>query len=80
MYNKSSKSWWNIKKYMRFRIYFARSSIWAQLQYSNSSSLEAGIKWSQDVRFENDSRTEKMANKGGPKITSSAFTNQYAER
>ena len=72
---KSSKSWWNIKRYMSFRIYFLRSSIWVQLRCSNSSSLGAVIKWSQDVLFENVCRTEKMANKVRPNITSIYFTN-----
>ena len=58
---------------MSFRIYFPRSSIWVQLQYSNSNGLEAVIKWSQDVLFENVCRTEKMGNKFGPNITSISY-------
>ena len=78
-YNKSSKYWWNIKKYMSFRIYFSRSSIWVQPHCSNSNSLEAVIKWSQDVLFENVCGTEKIGNKFGPKITTISFTNWCPE-
>ena len=76
-YKKSSKSWWNIQKYMSFRIYFSRSLIWVRPQCSNSSSLEVVIKQKQNVLFENVCRTEKMANKVGPNITWISFTNWW---
>ena len=79
-YNKSSKSWWNIKNYVRFRNYFSRSLIWVQPQRSSSSSLEAVIKWSQDVLFEKDCWTEKVAHKVWPYNTSISFTNWCPER
>ena len=59
--------------------YYSRSSIWVQPQRSSSGSLKAVIKWRQDVLFENEGRTEKMAHQVWPNITSISFTNPCQE-